>query len=215
MWGRTHRCASVKEKVLALLLVSTFLFYPVRPVFAAFGDGTPTIPNPSVFTGQTEGPKVDGQTGAFTQQIPLDIPPGRNGLQPDVSLQYNSQNTSDGVLGYGWSLSIPYIQRLNKTGSQDLYGSTPYFTSSIDGELTSDSTSTSANYPSILDTLPLTAHQAGFGTSDRAAALCPSSSYPYGGMAYASPNAVSQPIPTPPLHSPLPGYNCLMWSANC
>ena len=30
-------------------------------------------------------------------------------------------------VGYGWSLSIPYIQRLNKTGTQNLYnGATPY-----------------------------------------------------------------------------------------
>jgi Salmonella virulence plasmid 65kDa B protein len=174
MWGRTHRCASVKEKVLALLLLSTFLFYPVQPAFAAFGGGTPTVPNPSVFTGQTEEPKVDGQTGAFTQQIPLDIPPGRDGLQPDVSLQYNSQNTSDSIVGYGWSLSIPYIQRLNKTGSQDLYGTTPYFTSSIEGELTPDSPLSSTTSPSILDTLPLTAHQAGFGISDSFSYTVPS-----------------------------------------
>jgi Resolvase, N terminal domain len=39
-------------------------------------------------------------------------------MQPDVSLIYNSRNTDqDSVVGYGWSLSIPYIERLNKTGS--------------------------------------------------------------------------------------------------
>ena len=47
---------------------------------------------------------------------------------------YNSQNTQNDILGYGWSLNIPYIQRLNKTGSQDLYNAN-YFTSSLDGEL--------------------------------------------------------------------------------
>jgi hypothetical protein len=70
-----------------------------------------------VFGSQTGGQKVDGSTGAFTQQIPLDIPPGRNGLQPDVTLDYNSQRTKDSIVGYGWNLSIPYIERLNKTGS--------------------------------------------------------------------------------------------------
>ena len=43
--------------------------------------------------------------------LPLDIPPGRNGLQPDVTLDYNSQRTQDSIVGYGWQLSIPYIQR--------------------------------------------------------------------------------------------------------
>jgi Salmonella virulence plasmid 65kDa B protein len=105
---------------------------------------------------QTDDPKVDGATGAFTQQIPLDIPPGRNGVQPDVTLDYNSQRTKDSIVGYGWALSVPYIERENKTGSQNLYGNTPYFTSSIDGEL-ANSTST-ANTPtslSIMDSLPL------------------------------------------------------------
>ena len=95
-------------------------------------------------------PKIDGATGAFTQSIPLDIPPGRNGLQPDVTLDYNSQRTQDSIVGYGWQLSIPYIQRLNKTGSQNLYGNTPYFTSSFDGELANISTTTSTTTSSTL-----------------------------------------------------------------
>src|SRR5229473_5744043 len=131
-------------RVLSSVLVFCFILSPAEPAFAAFGDGAPTVPNSSVFTTSDDSPKVDGQSGAFTQRVPLDIPPGRNGLQPDVSLQYNSQNTSDGIVGYGWSLSIPYIQRLNKTGSQDIYGGAPYFTSSIDGELVHMSTSTNS-----------------------------------------------------------------------
>jgi Salmonella virulence plasmid 65kDa B protein len=163
-------CASINERILAVLLLASFILTPAGPVFAAFGGGLPTIPNPSVFGSSIADPKVDGATGAFTQQVPLDIPPGRNGLQPDISLQYNSQNTSDGIVGYSWSLSIPYIQRLNKTGSQDLYGSNPYFTSSLDGELALDGTNTPAinatAAPSILDTTPLTLHQAANTTSD-------------------------------------------------
>ena len=89
-------------------------------MFAVFGDGTPTIPNPNVFTESTLT-QNRRRSGAFTQRLPLDIPPGRNGLQPDVTLDYNSQRTQDSIVGYGWQLSIPYIQRLNKTGSQNLY----------------------------------------------------------------------------------------------
>jgi RHS repeat-associated protein len=75
--------------------------------------------------------------------LKLDIPPGRNGLQPDLALQYNSQRAEDSIVGYGWTINIPYIQRLNKVGSQSLYN-LPYFTSSIDGELATTSTSTTA-----------------------------------------------------------------------
>ena len=147
-----HRAISVAVRT-ALLLGQ------VQPAFAAFGDGTPTITNASVFTDPTTLSKVEGESGAFTQKIPLDIPPGRNGLRPDVSLQYNSQNTSDSVVGYGWSLSIPYIQRLNKNGSQSLYGSPSYFTSSIDGGMASEATTTpSVTSPTIMDTPNLTEH---------------------------------------------------------
>jgi hypothetical protein len=155
--------SNVIVRFISAVLVFCFVLSPAQPAFAAFGDGTPTVPNPTVFTA-ADAPKVNGQSGAFTQRVPLDIPPGRNGLQPDVSLQYNSQNTSDGIVGYGWSLSVPYIQRLNKTGSQKLYGSNPYFTSSADGELVPDTTSSAgiapSTNPTIMDTTTPTVHAA-------------------------------------------------------
>jgi hypothetical protein len=121
----------------SLFVFASIALTPIQQAFAAFGDGTPTIPNPSVFGLTIDQDRIDGASGAFTRKISLDIPPGRSGLQPDVSLQYGSQNTSDGIVGYGWSLSIPYIERLNKTGSQNLYATSSYFVSSIDGELVS------------------------------------------------------------------------------
>lgn len=82
-----------------------------------------------------------------------------------MSLQYNSQNTSYGIVGYAWSLSIPYIERFNKTGSQNLYATSSYFTSSTEGELayegatsTTVVASTTPTTPTVLDTLPVTAH---------------------------------------------------------
>jgi hypothetical protein len=98
-----------------LIVELNLILAPVQPAFAAFGAGLPTAPNANVF-GDSALPKVDGATGAFTQHIQLDIPPGRNGLQPDLGLDYNSQSTKDSIVGYGWSLSIPFIQRLNKSG---------------------------------------------------------------------------------------------------
>src|SRR5262249_55965629 len=120
---------SVQLKVISLLIFASIFLSPLSTVHA-FGTGEVTIPNPNALTGTGEAPKVDGSTGALTQHMQLDIPPGRNGLQPDISLDYNSQNTKDSIVGYGWSLSTPYIERLNKTGTQILYGSSPYFTSS-------------------------------------------------------------------------------------
>lgn len=79
----------------------------------------------------------DEATGALVYNYPLNLPAGRNGLQPDFSLTYNSQNReTNSWLGQGWSLSIPFIQLVNKQGIEKLY-SNPVFSSSLSDELVS------------------------------------------------------------------------------
>src|SRR5271168_4307482 len=91
-------------KAVSVVIILAFNLSPIAPVFAL--TGPPTVTNPTVFSLQSATPKVDGTSGALTQDIPLDIPPGRNGLQPDLTLDYNSQDTDqDSIVGYGWSLS--------------------------------------------------------------------------------------------------------------
>ena len=73
--------------------------------------------------------------GAFNFSLPIEIPPGRNDLQPDLELRYDSQNQDTASFyGYGWNVNIPSISRLNKTGVDNLYTDN-YFTSSLTGEL--------------------------------------------------------------------------------
>ena len=72
---------------------------PTPPAPSGFGtNSTPTILN--AFSYQNTTPKADGSTGALTQTIRLDVPPGRNGMQPDLALKYNSQNAQDSIVGY-------------------------------------------------------------------------------------------------------------------
>src|SRR5262249_13143378 len=96
--------------------------------------------------------QVDQNSGALVESIKLDIPPGRSKLQPDISLIYNSQKLQDdSIVGYGWSLSIPYIERMNKRGTDHLY-SDNYFYSSVGGELaTSTATSSNVYYARVDD----------------------------------------------------------------
>ncbi|MBK8424218.1 MAG: VCBS repeat-containing protein [Elusimicrobia bacterium] len=54
-------------------------------------------------------------TGAFTYSYPIEVPPGRNGLQPDIKLIYNSQ-AGNGWLGLGWDLSFGSITRSTRKG---------------------------------------------------------------------------------------------------
>src|SRR3989338_5614611 len=73
--------------------------------------------------------------GAFTYDYPIQIPPGRNNLQPQLAISYNSQQKNNhSFVGYGWSLSLPSITRLSKNGVDRMYED-QYFSSSLSGEL--------------------------------------------------------------------------------
>jgi RHS repeat-associated protein len=86
--------------------------------------------------------KVNQYTGALQYSIPIVVPPGRNGMQPTLSLDYSSQpEQHSNIAGYGWSLSIPSIERINRRGSDKMFYDT-YFTSSLSGELASTSATT-------------------------------------------------------------------------
>ena len=93
-------------------------------------------------TTHSAAPNVDTQTGAMTYMYPISIPPGRAGMSPDITLQYSSNNTSNtSAFGFGWTLSIPHIERVNKFGINLLYDAN-VFRSSLDGELLQVGTTT-------------------------------------------------------------------------
>ncbi len=97
----------------------------------------PNISNQSNANTKNIIPKPDLSTGALVYEYLLTVPSGRNSLQPNINLTYNSQNTKDdGVFGYGWELSIPYVERVARHGTNELYaGVYNDFSSSIDGEM--------------------------------------------------------------------------------
>ena len=55
-------------------------------------------------------------SGSLSKTIPIEVPPGRNGMTPDVQLQYDSSNKKNGRLGVGWDLNTSFIQRSTKKG---------------------------------------------------------------------------------------------------
>lgn len=83
---------------------------------SGLGDLQPTQHQPGV--GAIEGVgSVDG--GVASYRIPVALPPGRNGLQPQLSLSYSSR-AGNGVLGKGWSLNAgSQISRCPQTRAQD------------------------------------------------------------------------------------------------
>lgn len=57
--------------------------------------------------------------GAATYSIPIDVAPGRGGVQPSLSLNYSS-NSGNGIIGMGWSLGgLSIIVRCGRTHAQD------------------------------------------------------------------------------------------------
>jgi RHS repeat-associated protein len=69
--------------------------------------------------GRTPGTYQVSPTGAATYTIPIWAPWGPNGLEPHISLVYNSQQGT-GYMGIGWSVAgISSIYRCNLTYAQD------------------------------------------------------------------------------------------------
>src|SRR2546425_2970399 len=63
-------------------------------------------------------------TGAATFRIPLAIPPGIAGVEPHLSLEYDSQRGL-GNAGWGWVVELPKIARSTRYGHDRLQAQTP------------------------------------------------------------------------------------------
>jgi RHS repeat-associated protein len=69
--------------------------------------------------GITEGALSVSLTGAATYSIPIAVPPGINGVAPQISLSYSSQG-GNGMAGYGWNIAgVSAISRIPSTMFHD------------------------------------------------------------------------------------------------
>jgi RHS repeat-associated protein len=88
---------------------------PVKPVVPV----NPTPNASSTEVGTTQGQLAVSLTGGATYSIPVAVPPGINGVVPQLSLNYNSQ-VGNGLAGYGWNISgISTISRIPSTKFHD------------------------------------------------------------------------------------------------
>ncbi len=63
--------------------------------------------------GETFSPDLHTGTGNFT--VPIALPAGRNGFQPQLSLIYSTGN-GNGPYGLGWNLTVPGVSRKTSKG---------------------------------------------------------------------------------------------------
>ncbi|MCR9143302.1 MAG: FG-GAP-like repeat-containing protein [bacterium] len=106
--------AGTSTRLAAILALSAGLFL-ANPAGIVSSSGLPA----------TAGGVIAGQfattpTGAATFNVPIQVPPGIQGLQPSLGLVYNSQNTRNGLTGVGWQLTgLPDIERCGKRRTID------------------------------------------------------------------------------------------------
>src|SRR5215470_18897989 len=63
--------------------------------------------------GEKFSPDLHTGTGNFT--VPIALPAGRNGFQPQLSLVYSTGN-GNGPYGLGWNLTVPGVSRKTSKG---------------------------------------------------------------------------------------------------
>ncbi len=71
--------------------------------------------------GSTDGSAAVSATGGVSYIIPIDVLKGTNGMEPTISLNYNSQG-GEGIAGFGWSLSA--YSAIGRQGKRQYYDGT-------------------------------------------------------------------------------------------
>ncbi|MGC6471094.1 MAG: FG-GAP-like repeat-containing protein [Flavobacteriales bacterium] len=72
-------------------------------------------PDINLVVGKTEGHASVSKNGAAMYNIPIKVPKGTMGVEPNVSISYNSQSAS-GIVGFGWHISgLSAITRAGKS----------------------------------------------------------------------------------------------------
>jgi len=125
---------SFRVRIRLLVLPVLFLLFFNSSGYAQTNNTIPESSPSSTATMATKSLGVSGDAGGgggstilpdlftatFSYSVPIQVPPGRKGMVPQLALRYSSQSGS-GWLGHGWNLDIPYIQRIGPNKSVPQY----------------------------------------------------------------------------------------------
>ncbi|MCP4373061.1 MAG: hypothetical protein GY797_33885, partial [Deltaproteobacteria bacterium] len=97
---------SIKPSKKTIILTVLFLLVTITTGYAANQTTSGTL---------SSQVGTDPNTGAANVSVPIEVPPGRNGMAPNLALTYNS-NKRNGWIGVGWDIKTSFIQRNTKWG---------------------------------------------------------------------------------------------------
>ena len=103
------RHARRQRSILMILLIASAGMAAPSPAATEVESGRGAAADGGSAAGK-ESFKSDLFTGAMATSVPIELPPGTNGMQPTLAFTYNS-STAFTWLGRGWDLSLPEIQR--------------------------------------------------------------------------------------------------------
>lgn len=116
------RGAGVARSRRALRVLALFLAGTLSVDMAIAADKNGVSPNsislpkgPGSIEGLGESFQPTLNTGTAKYALGLKLPPGTAGHQPSLALSYDGGG-GNGPLGYGWSLSVPHVQRRSDHG---------------------------------------------------------------------------------------------------
>ena len=70
---------------------------------------------PGSLDGMGDNASFDGNMGQMLFNLPIDVPDGFTGATPGLALSYSSGG-GQGPVGLGWSLSVPFLERMTSRG---------------------------------------------------------------------------------------------------
>lgn len=105
--------------LLAIFLIANFVTTPGTALAVAHGETNSSGPTGNSDADVSEDEvTVDESSGTVRLSIPVELPPGPNGQQPDVSLRYSSGG-GNGLAGVGWSLPMSKVECSARFGVPD------------------------------------------------------------------------------------------------
>ena len=110
------------------------------------GDDRVSLPDgPGSRDGLGDNASVNPNMGQMSTSVPIEVPGGFDGLTPSVGLSYSS-GAGNSVVGLGWSMGMPFIERMTSRGYPDYDADDRFVANGSEQLVRVSSTATTAVY---------------------------------------------------------------------